>query len=75
MINDLTQYLVFIEISNDNSNEKSQSNHAAKEYKHMNIDSMDLHRRKTWLIVKTNLSMCCKIQRFCCVSLPAQRDE
>lgn len=37
------RYLVFIEISNDNSNEEGQSNHTAQEYKNMNVDSMDLH--------------------------------
>lgn len=75
MTNHVTQYLVFIEISDDNSNEKGQSNHAAKEYKNMNVDTMDLNRQKIWLNIKTNQNMCCRIQRPLCVSLPAQHDE
>lgn len=39
-------YLVFIEISNNYSNKKGQSNHATQEYKNMNIDSMDLQKGK-----------------------------
>ena len=39
-------YLVFIEISNNHSNKKGQSNHATQEYKNMNIDSMHLYKRK-----------------------------
>lgn len=38
-------YLIFIEISNDNSNKKRQSNHAAQEYENMDIDAMDLHKQ------------------------------
>lgn len=37
-------YLVFIEISNNHSDKKGQSNHATQEYKNMNIDSMHLYK-------------------------------
>lgn len=57
-------YLVFIEISNNYSNKKGQSNHATQEYENMNIDSMHLYKWKIRLFIKANESSCGNIQRI-----------
>lgn len=58
-------YLVFIEISNNHSNKKGQSNHATQEYKNMNIDSMHLYKwKKIRLSIKANESSCGLVQRI-----------
>lgn len=51
-------YLVFIEISNNYSNKKGQSNHATQEYKNMNIDPMHLYKWKIRLFIKAKESSC-----------------
>lgn len=68
-------YLVFIEISNNYSNKKGQSDHATQEYKNMNIDSMHLYKWKTRLFIKANESSCCSVPRILRVCLPGPRDE
>lgn len=50
-------YLVFIEISNNYSNKKGQSNHATQEYKNMNIDSMHLYKWKRQLFIKVKAAV------------------
>lgn len=57
-------YLVFIEISNNDSNKKGQSNHTTQEYKNMNIDSMDLHKGDTGLFIKATESCSGSFQKM-----------
>lgn len=38
-------HLILIEISDDNTNKESQSNHAAKKNKDVDVDAMDLQER------------------------------
>lgn len=44
MLGMLKSYLVFIEVGNDHTNEKSKAYHATKKHKHMNVYSMYLQR-------------------------------
>lgn len=44
MYNEDNTYLVFTVVCNDNTNKECKSNHVANEYKHVNVNCMDLQK-------------------------------
>lgn len=71
-------YLVFIEISNNHSDKKGQSNHATQEYKNMNIDSMHLYKwqkKKNTVIHQSQWKQLWSSSKDSSACLPAPHDE